>query len=117
MEMLDEMYEYLKPGGRILIVEFNGHGHSHKHEEDHKEEKPTDGSSELCTYRQHETRPAKHKLADRKEKEEFIEEHIHFSKSDCIEDFVGNGFIYSGEVLPGELDLAYALVFEKVKFT
>lgn len=93
--MLKEFYDYLKPGGKLVIVEFKkceeglcDHEHHHKHKHDN------------APYM----------------KQQWINGHIPFTETEAKEEIIANGFVFEKYVMRQVWKYHFVHVYKKPSF-
>ena len=95
--VLQEIYKHLKPGGKLIIVEFKKHGH-HGH---HRHKKEVEKAPH----------PGKHSLNT-----EWIKGHLSFTEQEARNEITANGFIFERGILEGHWKDHFVHVYTKPQF-
>merc|ERR1719474_165012 len=99
--VLQDIYRFLKPGGKLIVVEFKKHGHGHGHGHQHKGKSGGHGSAG----------PGKHSLNT-----EWIKGHLSFTEQEAMNEIMSNGFIFDRHILGGHWKDHFIHVYTKPNF-
>ena len=114
--ILKQIYEYMAPGGKLVVVEFKKHdhghghhnhdgGHKHGHGHDHK----VNHDAEIMNAVKMEKDP--HKLDT-----EWIKKHIPFTEAQAKEEIEMNGFRFERDIMRDQWNDHFVHVYRKPEF-
>ena len=118
--ILKQCYEYMRPGGKLVIVEFKKHDHhhhhghgdhnEHQHEHEHEHGKKVNHQAVL------EQEFEKSNWDKEKIDTEWIKKHIPFTESQAKEEIQMNGFRYERDIMRDQWKDHFIHVYRKPQF-
>eukprot|EP01083_Nonionella_stella_P118233 352928_1 len=110
--MLNQIYEYLKPGGKLVIIEYKKH-HHHGHDDTHHKH---DGNDHAKALDQAMAAEKGSVISNKRIHKEWIKKHISFTEQQAKAQIMAKAFVFDHDILKGTLNDHFIHVYRKPSF-